>query len=70
MFKLVVIWLFRRLESVFFLTCCAIYPSRLLWCKLPNYISHRDVRLLLNITELDGSQLVVLRPPNYSLFKN
>lgn len=53
-------------------TCSAIYQSRLFWCELPNVrdISCRDVCLLWNIVELDGTQLVVLKVPKRYILQN
>ena len=50
------------------LTCSAIYQSRLFWCELQSVgdIGRRDVFLLFNIMELDGTRLEVLKAPkNY-----
>ena len=52
---------------IFPLTCSAVYQSRLFWCELPSVgdIGRRDVCLLSNIMELDGTRLVVLTEPKY-----
>lgn len=44
---------------IFPLTCRAIYQSRLLWCELQSVGDNgrKDVRLLSNIMELEGSRL-------------
>ncbi|MDF4377384.1 hypothetical protein P3378_24580, partial [Vibrio parahaemolyticus] len=48
---------------IFPLTCSAFYQYRLFWCELLSVgdIGCRDVCLLLNIMELDGTQLVMLK---------
>ncbi|MDF4341209.1 hypothetical protein P3480_25735, partial [Vibrio parahaemolyticus] len=53
------------------LTCSAIYQSGLFCCELQSVgdISRRDVCLLSNIIELDGTQLMVLNAPKNTFEK-
>lgn len=45
------------------LTCGAIHPSRLFWCELPSFkgVDLCDVFIFLNITDVDGTWLMLLR---------
>lgn len=47
-------------------TCSAIDPSTLIWCELSSFadVSHVDVGLISNFTDLNGTWLVVLKKPN------
>ena len=56
----------KSMKTFFFFfvfPCSAFDLSRLFWCELPSFgdIGVRGVCLLLNITELDGTRLVVLK---------
>ena len=58
--------------NIFSATCTAVHPSILFQCELQSFgaISHRDVCLLLNIMELDGTQFVVLSAPKKYILKH
>lgn len=52
------------------LTCSAFYQSRSFWCELLSFgdKGHRDVCLVSNVMELNGTQHVVLKVPVRCLF--
>ena len=55
---------------IFLLPVVQFIHLRLFWCTLPSFggISCRDVCLLSNIMELDGTLLEVLRVPENNFF--
>lgn len=59
-------------RHIFPFTCSTIYPSGLFWYKLPTFgdICYRDVCLLSDIMEPDGTRIVVLKVPKTYIWKN